>query len=68
MVDPAAIFNGKKITVMGLGLLGRGLGDTLFLVRSGARVTVTDLKTADQLAPSLKKLEGLPVTFHLGRP
>ncbi len=66
MVDPAAMFNGKKITVMGLGLLGRGLGDTLFLVRSGARVTVTDLKTADQLAPSLEKLEGLPITFHLG--
>ncbi len=51
---------------MGLGLLGRGLGDTLFLVRCGARVTVTDLKTADQLSPSLKKLEGLPVTLHLG--
>ena len=66
MVDPRTIFKGKKITVMGLGLLGRGLGDTLFLVRCGARVTVTDLKSADQLAPSLKKLEGLPVTIHVG--
>ncbi len=66
MVDPAAIFKGKKITVMGLGLLGRGLGDTLFLVRCGARVTVTDLKPADQLAPSLEKLKGLPITLHLG--
>jgi UDP-N-acetylmuramoylalanine--D-glutamate ligase len=66
MVDPRTIFKGKKVTVMGLGLLGRGLGDTLFLVRCGARVTVTDLKTADQLAPSLKELEGLPVTIHVG--
>lgn len=65
-VDPRTIFKGKKVTVMGLGLLGRGLGDTLFLVRCGARVTVTDLKTADQLAPSLKKLEGLPITIHVG--
>jgi len=65
-VDPRKIFKGKKVTVMGLGLLGRGLGDTLFLVRCGARVTVTDLKTADQLAPSLKKLVGLPVTIHVG--
>jgi UDP-N-acetylmuramoylalanine--D-glutamate ligase len=65
-VDPRKIFKGKKVTVMGLGLLGRGLGDTLFLVRCGARVTVTDLKTADQLGPSLKKLEGLPVTIHVG--
>jgi UDP-N-acetylmuramoylalanine--D-glutamate ligase len=65
MFDPRTIFQGKKVTVMGLGLLGRGLGDALFLVRCGAQVTVTDLKTAEQLAPSLKKLEGLPVTIHL---
>ena len=51
---------------MGLGLLGRGLGDTLFLVRSGARVTVTDLKNEDELAPSLEKLQGLPVKLKLG--
>ncbi len=66
MRDPCSLFAGKKITIMGLGLLGRGLGDTLFLVRCGARVTVTDLKNADQLAPSLKRLEGLPVKLRLG--
>ncbi|HMK35141.1 MAG TPA: UDP-N-acetylmuramoyl-L-alanine--D-glutamate ligase [Desulfomonilaceae bacterium] len=66
MPDPRSLFSGKRITVMGLGLLGRGLGDTLFLVRSGARVTVTDLKTAEQLAPSLNKLNGVPVTYRLG--
>ena len=66
MVDPRSLFAGKRITVMGLGLLGRGLGDTLFLVNCGAQVTVTDLKTADQLAPSLKRLEGLPVKLRLG--
>lgn len=52
---------------MGLGLLGRGLGDTLFLIRCGARVTVTDLKTERELAPSLEQLRGLPVTLKLGR-
>jgi len=66
MPDPRSLFAGKRITVMGLGLLGRGLGDTLFLVRCGARVTVTDLKTAEELAPSVKQLEGLPVTLKLG--
>lgn len=65
-MDPRSLFEDKRITVMGLGLLGRGLGDTLFLVRCGARVTVTDLKSADELAPSLKKLEGLPVRLRLG--
>lgn len=66
MVDPRSLFAGKKITVMGLGLLGRGLGDTLFLVECGAQVTVTDLKSAEQLAPSVKRLEGLPVKLRLG--
>ncbi len=50
-------FRGKKITVMGLGLLGRGLGDVKFLASLGAELTVTDLKTAEQLASSLKPLK-----------
>jgi UDP-N-acetylmuramoylalanine--D-glutamate ligase len=66
MIDPHVLFGNKRITVMGLGLLGRGLGDTLFLTRCGARVTVTDLKTAEALESSVKKLEGLPVTLKLG--
>lgn len=66
-MDPRSLFEGKRITVMGLGLLGRGLGDTLFLVHCGARVTVTDLKSADDLAPSLERLQGLPIRLKLGR-
>lgn len=66
MTVPHTLFAGKKITVMGLGLLGRGLGDTLFLARCGADVTVTDVKTAEELAPSVQQLEGLPVTLKLG--
>jgi len=66
MPDAKALFEGKKITVMGLGLLGRGLGDTLFLIRNGARVTVTDLKTEQELAESVEKLRGLPCTLKLG--
>ena len=67
MLDPRTLFEGKKITVMGLGLLGRGLLDTVFLAQSGADVTVTDLKDANQLASSLKQLEGLPIKLKLGR-
>jgi UDP-N-acetylmuramoylalanine--D-glutamate ligase len=61
-----SIFSGRKITVMGLGLLGRGLNDTIFLVKCGAQVTVTDLKSRDQLAASLEKLEDLPVRIKVG--
>lgn len=44
---------------MGLGLLGRGVGDARYLAEAGAFVTVTDLKTADILASSLTQLEGV---------
>jgi len=49
-------FKGKKITVHGLGLLGRGLGDVIFLANCGANLIVTDLKTKEQLEPSLKTI------------
>ncbi len=49
-------FKGKKITIMGLGLLGRGIGDTIFLAECGADLLVTDLKTKEQLTTPLKVL------------
>jgi UDP-N-acetylmuramoylalanine--D-glutamate ligase len=49
-------FKGKKVTMLGLGLLGRGLNDARFLAEGGADLIVTDLKTAEQLKPTLKKL------------
>lgn len=60
-------FKGKKITVMGLGLLGRGVGDALFLAECGAQVLVTDLKSKEDLALSVAQLEGFAnVQFVLG--
>ena len=35
---------GQRVTVMGLGLFGGGVGAVRFLVREGAVVTVTDLR------------------------
>lgn len=49
----------KKITVMGLGLHGGGVGTVRFLCEAGALVTVTDLKSKEELASSLEKLKGL---------
>ena len=60
-------FKGKKVTVLGLGLLGKRLGDVQFLSRMGAFVTVTDLKTAKELKPSIDALKGYKnITFVLG--
>jgi UDP-N-acetylmuramoylalanine--D-glutamate ligase len=57
---------GKRALVMGLGVHGGGLGVTRFLVEQGVHVTVTDLRTAEQLAPTLEQLKGLPVEYVLG--
>ncbi len=52
---------------MGLGVLGRGVGDVDFLARCGAEVIVTDRKTESELAASVVRLKQYPnVTFHLG--
>lgn len=62
-----AYFSGKKITVMGLGLLGRGVGDVEFLARHGAELLVTDLKSSAELGSSLERLQPFSsITFRLG--
>lgn len=67
MKDFCEPFRGKKITVLGFGLLGRGVGDVEFLATCGAEVLVTDLKSEDELAESVSRLKKYPnVTFHLG--
>src|SRR3989344_7363387 len=60
-------FNKKRITVLGLGLLGRGVGDVEFLAKCGAEVLVTDKKSEVELAESVAKLKKYSnVTFKLG--
>ena len=59
------LFRGKKVTVVGLGIEGIDL--VCYLAKQGARVTATDAKTADRLAPRLKALEGVDVRLILGR-
>lgn len=66
-MDASATFRNKKITVMGLGLLGRGLGDTRYLAQCGASLIVTDMKDAEKLAASLGEITEYPhITFRLG--
>lgn len=60
-------FRGKKITIMGLGLLGRGVGDAIFFANERAELIVTDLKSKEQLAQSVEALRGFDnITFVLG--
>lgn len=66
-MDVSAYFKDKKITLMGLGLLGRGVGDAAYLASCGAELIVTDLKSKEELAPSLEALkEYSNITYVLG--
>lgn len=64
--DYTSFFSGKRVTVIGLGLLGRGVGDAVFIAEHGGIVTVTDMKSEEVLAESVAALASYPVTFHLG--
>jgi len=57
---------GQRVLVMGLGVFGGGVGAVRFLVREGAVVTVTDLRSERELGASVRALDGLPVAFVLG--
>ncbi len=60
-------FAGKRITLMGLGLLGRGVRDAAFLAECGAHVRVTDKKTEEQLTDSVRQLNKYTtITFRFG--
>lgn len=58
---------GKRVTLMGLGLLGRGVGDAKFLAKYCEHLIVTDLKTEDELKESIEQLKDFTnITFRLG--
>jgi UDP-N-acetylmuramoylalanine--D-glutamate ligase len=58
---------GVKALVMGLGLHGGGVATAKWLASRGAKVTATDLRTKEVLAPSIAALRGVPVRYVLGR-
>ncbi len=52
---------------MGLGVLGRGVGDAAFLASCGAHVLATDLRSAEELSSSVEKLKPYPnISFYFG--
>jgi UDP-N-acetylmuramoylalanine--D-glutamate ligase len=55
---------GKHIEV--LVLARQGIALARFLAEQGAHVTVSDVKSAEQLSDAIKSLEGLPVKYVLG--
>lgn len=60
-------YQGKKVLIMGLGLLGGGVGVAKIFSEIGSKVIVTDLKSKGELKSSLRKLEGIPIKFVLDK-
>lgn len=60
-------FKGKKVTVMRIGLLGRGVGDAAYMAEAGAEVIVVDSAPQEVMQPSVDALsEYQNVTFKFG--
>jgi len=56
--------SGRNILVVGLGRFGGQIAAARWLVEQGARVTVTDLAPAENLAESLAQLADLPIRYR----
>lgn len=65
MISSAQDFKDKKVLLFGLGILGGGIATANWLTEHGACLTISDIKTDDQLASALRQLNGSPI-LHLG--
>lgn len=63
---------GKTVVVMGLGLNGGGEASVRFLLKNGANVIATDMKTEEELKPTIdsiaadSSLDKSRLVYHLG--
>ena len=64
-IDPADLA-GRRVTIVVLGKGRTAAGLARWLIDRGAKVTLTDRKTADQLAEGLARVGDLPVDLVLG--
>lgn len=66
MSTASSSLTGLRILVMGLGAHGGGISTARYCAQSGADVVVTDLRSEEDLAESLRQLNGLPIRYVLG--
>ncbi len=60
-------FDGKKITVMRIGLIGRGIGDAAYMASAGAEILVVDDASQAVMQPAVDALQAYTnITFKFG--
>lgn len=58
-------FSNINVLIFGLGLHGGGVESAIWFLKHKANVTVTDIKTRDELKTSIKKLRGYKIKYSL---
>jgi UDP-N-acetylmuramoylalanine--D-glutamate ligase len=60
-------FKGKKVTLMRVGLIGRGIGDAAFIAEAGGEVLVVDDAPQSVMQPAVDALAHFPnISFKFG--
>lgn len=57
---------GTKVLIFGLGLLGGGVGVARYFAQHGAALRITDLRSAEELRPTLEALSDIDAEYVLG--
>jgi len=60
-------FADSRVLIIGLGLQGGGVAVAEFFAELGANIRITDLKSAEELLPSINKLKHLSISYTLGK-
>jgi UDP-N-acetylmuramoylalanine--D-glutamate ligase len=60
-------FAGRKVLILGIGILGGGIGMARYCAEHGAELRITDMRRADQLEPALKALQDIKAEYIWGR-
>jgi UDP-N-acetylmuramoylalanine--D-glutamate ligase len=57
---------GRKVLILGLGVIGGGVAVARYFAEQGARLRITDLRSESLLAPALSALADVDAEFVLG--
>src|SRR5712691_6976986 len=60
-------FSGRKVLILGVGILGGGIGMARYCAEHGAELRITDMRSADQLQPALRALQDIQAEYIWGR-
>ena len=67
VVKSAVEFSGRKVLMLGIGILGGGIGMAQYCARHGATLRITDLRSPEHLQVAFSALSDIDPEYILGR-